>query len=105
VPSCLPGVPGRQAGPGQATLRSRLLVPVVGPDRQRQRVRMPAPGGTGLMRGQQRLAQPVERLGLAGRIVGLAVQGQRPPQPARGLPWPVLPQPDQAEAGQCPRLA
>jgi hypothetical protein len=61
-------------------------VPVTALDRQRQRGGVLGAGLAGLARGQECFAETVERFGLARGIASLAVQGQRLPEMADGLP-------------------
>ena len=82
-----------------------LFVLVTALNRQGQRGGMPGAGLADLARGEERFAQAVERLSLPGAIAGLAVQGQRLPEMADGLPAAALPQLGEAQASQCPGLA
>jgi hypothetical protein len=68
-----------------------LLMLVTALDRQGQRGGMPGARLADLAHGEERFAKTVKRLGLAGAIVGLAVEGQRLPEMADGLPAAALP--------------
>src|SRR5690348_9467313 len=93
------------AGAGQATAGPCLLVLVTDLERQGQRGGVPGTGLAGLARGEERLAETVERLSLAGAVAGLAVEAQRLPEVAGGLHVTALPQLAHAQAGQRPGLA
>lgn len=99
----LPAVTGTPQGIGEAAVSACLFVPVTRLDGQRQRVGVQAAGPgslVGLVGGDQRLAEAVERLGLTRRITGLPVQRQGPPEMAGRLWAAALPQLDKAKAGQ-----
>jgi hypothetical protein len=82
-----------------------LFVLVTALDRQGQRGGVPGAGLAGLARGEGRFAETVERLGLTRAIAGLAVEDQRLPEVADGLPAAALPQLGDAQASQRPGLA
>lgn len=80
-------------------MSTRLLALVTALDGQGQRGGVLGAGLAGLARGEECLTKTIERLSLARAIAGLAVQGQRLPEMADGLPTAALPELADAQPG------